>query len=292
MHLVNSDQPGAPMISQVIEIDAPMARRMLENNPNNRPVRQARVQQYYDDMVSGRWLFNGEAIKLGPDGELLDGQHRLQAIARTSGQKFPMLVVRGLSPDTQVTMDQGARRTPADQLTLTGIAGHNTTMVAAALRVYIPWLEGNLFGDFTRTAVSTTRIVEFATVYPETVALAERFTSVASRLKCRPAVACAALIRLTEIDEDAAAEFLRLWDSMIGLPAGSPILALRQRLDHLHTHKIRTSDRDQIGLIVAAWNLWRRGKSVSKLQRPKGGFTAENFPEPAYPFGRRRGGRR
>ncbi|MEU6587008.1 hypothetical protein [Nocardia sp. NPDC046763] len=280
MYLINSEQPGDPMISQIIEIDAPMARHMLENNPNNRPVRQARVQQYYDDMVSGRWLFNGEAIKFSADGELLDGQHRLQAIARTSGQKFPMLVVRGLPRDTQVTMDQGAKRTPADQLTLTGVTGHNTTLIAAALRVYIPWLEGNLFGDYTRNAVSTTRIVEFAQVYPETVALAERFTSVAKRLKCRPAVAVAALIRLTEIDAEAAGEFLRLWDSLVGLPAGSPILALRQRLDYTHTHKIRTSDRDQIGLIVAAWNLWRRGKSVSKLQRPKGGFSIENFPEP------------
>ncbi|MEC3953803.1 hypothetical protein VMT65_12255 [Nocardia sp. CDC153] len=273
-------QPGDRVISEIIEIDAAMARRMLERNTHNRPIRQARVQQYYDDMISGRWVFNGEPIILGPDGEVLDGAHRLTSISHTAGQKFPMLVVRGISRAAQLTMDQGAKRTPADQLTLTGITGHNTTLVAAALRVYIPWLEGNLFGDRSTTAVSTTRIVEFATVYPETVALAERFTSVASRLKCRPAVACAALIRLTEIDEDAAAEFLRLWDSLVGLPAGSPILALRQRLDFLHTHKIRTSDRDQIGLIVAAWNLWRRGKTVSKLQRPKGGFSVENFPEP------------
>ncbi|MGV9838911.1 hypothetical protein ACWDUL_32570 [Nocardia niigatensis] len=36
----------------------------------------------------------------------------------------------------------------------------------------------------------------------------------------------------------------------------------------------------RIGLIAPASNMWRRGKSVSRLQRPKGGFTAENFPEP------------
>ncbi|SUA80410.1 Uncharacterised protein [Nocardia otitidiscaviarum] len=279
MHLVNPDQPER-VVSQIIEIDAAMARRMLEHNRNNRPIRQARVQQYFEDMTSSRWRFNGEAIKFGPDGELLDGQHRLAAIARTSGQVFPMLVVRGLARDTQVTMDQGARRTPADQLTISGITGHNTTLVAAALRVYIPWLEGNLFGDYMRNKISTTRIVEYATVYPETVARAERFTSVAARLKARPAVACAVLIRLSEVDETAAAEFVRLWDSGAGLPAGSPILALRQRLDILHRTGVRTSDRDQIGLIVTAWNLWRRGRSVAKLLRPKGGFSADNFPEP------------
>ncbi|MGW4126250.1 hypothetical protein [Nocardia sp. NPDC004711] len=279
MHLVDPD--NTPVTSQVMDVDSAQARRWLERNPNNRPIRQARVQQYYDDMVSGRWRFNGEAIKFGPDGELLDGQHRLQAIARTTGMRFPMLIVRGLSPDTQVTMDQGAKRTPSDQLTITGITSHNTSMVAAALRVYMVWMEGNLFGDIVRGAgVSTTRVVEFATAYPELVTIADRFTVVAKRLKARPAVACAVAMRLSEIDAPAAAEFVRLWDSGAGLAADSPILALRDRLDSIRVNRLRVSDRDQIGLIVTAWNLWRRGRAVTKLQRPKGGFTSENFPEP------------
>ncbi|MET8428361.1 hypothetical protein [Nocardia sp. NPDC004860] len=279
MRLVDPD--NTPVTSQVMDVDSALARRWLERNPNNRPIRQARVQQYYDDMVSGRWRFNGEAIKFGPDGELLDGQHRLQAIARTTGMRFPMLIVRGLSRDTQVTMDQGAKRTPSDQLTITGITSHNTSMVAAALRVYMVWMEGNLFGDIVRGAgVSTTRVVEFATAYPELVTIADRFTVVAKRLKARPAVACAVAMRLSEIDAAAAAEFVRLWDSGAGLAADSPILALRDRLDSIRVNRLRVSDREQIGLIVTAWNLWRRGRAVTKLQRPKGGFTSENFPEP------------
>ncbi|MEV6101467.1 hypothetical protein [Nocardia sp. NPDC051981] len=279
MHLVDPDH--TPVTSQVMDVDSALARRWLERNPNNRPIRQARVQQYYDDMVSGRWRFNGEAIKFGPDGELLDGQHRLQAIARTTGMRFPLLIVRGLSPDSQVTMDQGAKRTPSDQLTITGITSHNTSMVAAALRVYMVWMEGNLFGDIVRGAgVSTTRVVEFATAYPELVTIADRFTVVAKRLKARPAVACAVAMRLSEIDAAAAAEFVRLWDSGAGLAADSPILALRDRLDSIRVNRLRISDREQIGLIVTAWNLWRRGRAVTKLQRPKGGFTSENFPEP------------
>ncbi|QLY33957.1 hypothetical protein H0264_18530 [Nocardia huaxiensis] len=279
MHLIDPD--NTPVTSQVMEVDSALARRWLERNPHNRPIRQARVQQYYEDMISGRWRLNGEAIKFGPDGELLDGQHRLQAVARTTGMRFPMLIVRGLAPDTQVTMDQGARRTPGDQLTLTGIASHNMTMVAAALRVYMVWMEGNLFGELGRGGgVSTTRVVEFASAYPELVAIADRYTGVAKRLKARPAVACAVAMRLTEIDAYAATEFVRLWDSGAGLAANSPILALRERLDWARVNKVRLSDRDQIGTIVTAWNLWRRGRTVTKLQRPKGGFTAENFPEP------------
>ncbi|MGX1805180.1 hypothetical protein ACWIGI_05650 [Nocardia sp. NPDC055321] len=279
MHLVDPEHPDTPMSGQIEHVDSALARSWLERNPNNRPIRQSRVQQYYDDMVSGRWRFNGEAIKFGIDGQLLDGQHRLMAIARTAGMSFPLLILRGLSPDTQVTMDQGAKRTPSDQLTITGVTSHNMTLVAAALRVYMVWLEGNLFGD-GMGSVSTTRVVEFATAYPELVTIADRFTGVATRLKARPAVACAVAIRLTEIDPTLANEFVRLWDSGAGLAFDSPILALRERLDSLRSSRVRTSDRDQIGLIVAAWNLWRRGRGVTKLQRPKGGFTAENFPEP------------
>ncbi|WP_280359325.1 hypothetical protein [Nocardia otitidiscaviarum] len=281
MHLIDPDQPETPVVSQIQDVDSALARRWLERNPNNRPIRQSRVQQYYDDMISDRWRFNGEAIKFGAGGELLDGQHRLMAIARTTGVSFPMLVVRGLPADAQVTMDQGAKRTPSDQLTITGVTSHNMTLVAAALRVYMVWMEGNLFRNLTRGAgISTTRVVEFASAYPELVEIADRYTAVASRLKCRPAVACAVAIRLTEIDAYASTEFVRLWDSGAGLASDSPILALRDRLDSLRTNRIRSSDRDQIGLIVTAWNLWRRGRAVTKLQRPRGGFTAENFPEP------------
>jgi hypothetical protein len=28
------------------------------------------------------------------------------------------------------------------------------------------------------------------------------------------------------------------------------------------------------------WNNWVRGRSATRLQRPKGGWTAENFPTP------------
>ncbi|GAB2666432.1 hypothetical protein GCM10027088_51470 [Nocardia goodfellowii] len=281
MHLVNPDHSPVPGTTVIVMVDAPTARRWLERNTNNRPVRESRVKQYHDDIVCGRWHFNGETIKFSADGDLLDGQHRLHALARTTDLRLPLLVVRGLAADTQITMDQGARRTAGDQLTLTGVTGHNTTLVAAALRVYMTWMEGNLFGAQVRGGgISTTRIVEFASAYPELVAISEQFTSIAARLKARPAVACAVAIRLTEIDPEAASEFVHSWDCGAGLAAGSPILALRERLDLHRSARTRVSDRDQIGLIVHAWNLWRRGKHVSKLQRPKGGWTPDNFPEP------------
>ncbi|NUS43740.1 MAG: hypothetical protein HOQ24_08655 [Mycobacteriaceae bacterium] len=268
--------------AEVVLVDAETARTWLQDNRNNRSVREPRVRQYRDDMTSGRWRYNGEAIKFAADGSLLDGQHRLHALAGTTDVTLPLLVVRGLPSDTQITMDQGAKRSPGDQLSLTGMSAKNTTIVAAALRVYMTWAEGSLAGENTirHSDVSTTRVIEFAEAYPELVTAAEQFTALAVRVKARPAVVCAVAVRLAEIDKTAAMEFLRLLDTGAGLPTGSPILALRDRLDLIKSHRIRTSDREFIGLIVMAWNLWRKGRQVSKLQRPKGGWTPTNFPEP------------
>ncbi|WP_378736000.1 hypothetical protein [Nocardia brasiliensis] len=283
MHLVAvSPDPSENALPELVMVDADLAARWLARNHKNRPIRAARVEQYFADMVGGRWRFNGDTIKFGVDGQLLDGQHRLKALERTkgSGLVLPMLVVRGLSREAQITMDQGAKRTPGDQLSLSGLSRRNTTLVAATLRVYIVWMEDGLFGDRVRTAVSATRVVEFADAYPEIVRSAEDLAGVAMRIKCRPAVACALGIRLSEIDPAAATEFLTMLDSGAGLSTGSPILALRERLDNIRATKIRTSDREVLGLGVTAWNLWRDNRSVSKLQRPKGGWTRENFPQP------------
>ncbi|GAA1600726.1 hypothetical protein GCM10009764_25800 [Nocardia ninae] len=283
MHLVAvSPDSSENVLPELVMVDADLAVRWLARNHKNRPIRAARVEQYFDDMVGGRWRFNGDTIKFGVDGQLLDGQHRLKALERTkgSGLVLPMLVVRGLPAESQITMDQGAKRTPGDQLALSGLSRRNTTLVAAALRVYIVWMEDGLFGDRVRTAVSATRVVEFADAYPEIVGSAEDLAAVALRIKCRPAVACALAVRLNEIDPAAASEFLIMLDSGAGLSTGSPILALRERLDNIRATKVRTSDRDVLGLGVTAWNLWRDNRSVSKLQRPKGGWTRENFPQP------------
>lgn len=61
------------------------AREYLGMNTNNyRTVNKSRVDSYAADMVSGRWQFNGETIKFNSKGELVDGQHRLNAIVKAN----------------------------------------------------------------------------------------------------------------------------------------------------------------------------------------------------------------
>jgi hypothetical protein len=93
------------------------ALEMLKGNTHNRRLRQTLVSQYAKDMASGRWLQTHQGIAINCDGTILDGQHRLAAIAE-SGVSQTMLVARGVPASAQVAMDDHARRNCADALTL------------------------------------------------------------------------------------------------------------------------------------------------------------------------------
>lgn len=71
---------------EVETITPELAADLLSRNMKNRPVSQQRVRKYMAAMVAGKWLLNGEAIKISIDGRLIDGQHRLKAIIQLIAQ--------------------------------------------------------------------------------------------------------------------------------------------------------------------------------------------------------------
>jgi hypothetical protein len=72
--------------------------------------------------------------------------------------------------------------------------------------------------------------------------------------------------------------FQRVLDGA-GLEAGSPILALRNRLDRVRGEGFKISDREAIGYFIVAFNRWMTGSHIAKLQQPKGGWNGTNFPK-------------
>lgn len=271
--------------SQAIILVSPeMARRVLASNTRNRPISEYHVQKLMREMESGRWAYNGEAIKWSVDSVLLDGQHRMTALSRMPDdfEALPFLVVRGLPTSAQDTMDQGKVRAAADQLAIDGLAGNNSKIIAGAIRVYGLWISDSLFGDRKATSISNTEVVRWAHEHPIEMAMLEDLADTRlRRVKARPSVTLAVMLRLRQIDGEAQREFAELLYSGAGLDAGSPILALRERLDRIRENKIKTSDREFIAFMVVAWNAWRDGRRLTKLQRPKvGTWTRENFPEP------------
>jgi len=102
----------------------------------NRCLRLSKVEQYARDIRARRWALTGEPVIFTDDGRLLNGQHRLHAIAR-AGVGAVLLTVRGIDPGAMTAMDIGLIRTPGDTVrNLPGIGGYYNAWAAAARIVF------------------------------------------------------------------------------------------------------------------------------------------------------------
>jgi len=103
---------------EVTNVTPLMARKWLERvAPFNRPVHASVVRKYRDALIRGEYVMSHQGLAFDTDGWLMDGQHRLHAIAELPDDTvFPMVVTTGLSRDAFLVMDQGMKRGTADAL--------------------------------------------------------------------------------------------------------------------------------------------------------------------------------
>lgn len=112
-------------------VTSELARALLEANTANRPVSRREVERLKKILAGGQWRYNGESVKISDTGRLLDGQHRLLAIAE-SGVAADLRIETGLPDDVFSTLDQGRKRTGGDVLAVRGVMRYNATATAAA----------------------------------------------------------------------------------------------------------------------------------------------------------------
>ncbi len=101
------------------------ARSVLAKGSPNRKLSEGKVMQYARDMLNNQWVLNHQGIAFDEDGNLIDGQHRLEAIVR-SGCTVDMMVTTGLTKTAtnglvlhvMDTVDRGRIRSVGDQLYL------------------------------------------------------------------------------------------------------------------------------------------------------------------------------
>lgn len=262
------------METTVVELDSDHAVRILEaSKGRNVPLSPRLVARYRDDMVHGRWMFDGAPLRFSDTGRLLDGQHRLHALAEAGpGVVIRFLVVEGLPPEAQLVMDQGRHRTPGGQLSLFG--QQHASFVAAAVK---PFLRATAGRDVD---VTTPAVVEFVTTNDVLVkALCDIQGSVRS-CEMRPSTGGCLFMLAAQRDEAEAGKFFYAL-AHGGAPSGSAINALDQRLRRARRMGERLRDTDELGYGLTAWNLFRREEPVTRLQRPKAGaWTWDTLPRP------------
>ena len=263
---------------EVMTVTPEIAQEWASLNTRNRPVRYAKVAQFARDMKAGKWVLNGETIKIAADGTFLDGQHRLFACIQ-AGVPFETVVIRGLPVEAQDTIDTGAARKMADQLALRGET--NTALLAAITRWAFKWLHGVRAQGGSDREPTHAEMLALLEAEPRIHEAATWAGSARQRFKSvNGSVYGMAWLLFHGTDHLAAEVFLEKVLSGEDMTAGDPALAFRNRIWKARENGERLTQYLQLAYLIIAWNAFQEGRKLQFLQLPKGGITPKNFPEP------------
>lgn len=277
-------EDGRGFDAKVALITPWLAREVLSLNTKNRKLRPKAVNLHVRTIGEGEFFTTHQGIGLGTDRILYDGQHRLHAIIE-SDTPIHMLVTVGLPPEAHEAIDRVRARQLSDELEQFHGVPRSATAVAIA-RMIIEWDNGARLSrtyqaaDFqVRKIILDSEDELFATVVS---------ASTSNRhVPIQPSVLGFCYYICGRIDRDDADAFFR--DQFIegnGLHDGDPAKALFRRFATDAARFGKTSfsagsmRSDRVAYFITAWNHFRSGGRISKLQGPKGGWTKRNFPEP------------
>lgn len=158
---------GGRLDAGFYSITPTVAADILETrNAANRSLKPVKIDQLVHDMEIGQFVLNGESIVFADNGDLLDGQHRLEA-CRRSGQTIIALVVFGIPPEARGTVDQGVARTTGDILQMDGTEYGN--IVAATAKLAFAYTRGDGRTLTSLARISRADIINFVNTDPAIV---------------------------------------------------------------------------------------------------------------------------
>lgn len=253
--------------------------KYLKRNTHNRKISASRVAKLCKILRAGEMRLNGDTIRFDWNGTLLDGQHRLTAVAQT-GIPIVCYIVRDLDPSVFTTIDVNKPRGAADILSIMG--KENSTKVAAALRLVnesrlsSSWSGPSSGGDFTNEQVKV--------CWEEHPEIEESCLFILGKGMSRvrkfmaPGPAIFMHYWLSKINRDKAYEFFNMVESGEYIYRGHPVMTLRNVFIE-NEHK---SSRDKISRarVIAytfkAWNAFVAGEEKKQLKLG----ASEKFPTP------------
>jgi hypothetical protein len=253
--------------SKIETITPEIASHYLKNNKENRPLSTVTIENYADAMIRGEWMFNGDAIRIDEDGNLLDGQHRLYAII-SSGINIESLVIKGLPREVFSTIDIGRGRRKADFISLLGYK--YATQFAAALEILYIYRKNNFKFVHARAGkknLSTQQIIELAAKEEgliESIKIIKKIGSMQNILP--PAIAAAFHYIVSEKEPERANLFFEQLYSGANLSPNSPILTLRNQQLNYRINRLSQNRKALIIGIIKCWNAYESNESLACIK--------------------------
>lgn len=127
-----------PMYTEQVTMTPAKAQELLDRSDlRNRKATKSLVSELSRRILEGEWQCSPQGISLCPKGNIVDGQHRLLAIAK-SGISVPIRVTYNTPPETFTILDCGKKRTAGDILYIQGVDKYAAGM-AAATKSYVQY---------------------------------------------------------------------------------------------------------------------------------------------------------
>lgn len=239
----------------IVDISSDDAARILtEANHSNRPLKKSVLETYARDLAAGAWALTGEPLIFDSEGQLLNGQHRLNG-AVVSGHALKTLVVAGVAPKAFRYLDSGEKRRGADVLALLG--EKNTKLLQATLRLLYSFDTGEL-GSQKRSpsnAELEDELLKHSAIRDVVGTL--------DRVKGASESALTTLRYLfNRVDQGRAETFFARLADGVGLDATSPIYVLRERLSKEYK-KLPT--REVLALVIKTWNAYLTAAIIRRI---------------------------
>lgn len=262
-------------IAFVLKITSDLAEYMLRfNRAENRSVGEKRSLHYRRLIRDGYWMLNGETIIVDWAGHVMNGQHRLIALAQSPGAYIETVVVFGIDPAAFATLDNGARRSVADVLHSSGEQGSHTLGAVASLY----WrYQRNIHTYYGVPYPAALDVQETIEQFPSLRESARRARLTAIRRLLAPSVAGCAHFIFSTIDPILADRFYDDLESGADLESDNPVLQVRSILLGFRAGKGKREPHEQMANLIKAWNLYYTGRRVKRLQWNRN----EGFPQVA-----------
>ena len=253
----------------IAKVGPELAKRLLETYESGyRKYIENHGNLLANDMQALAWVFAADPVKLGTNHNLIDGQHRLNAVI-LSGEAQDFLIVVGLGEEVYNVTDTGKGRRYSDLLRQRGYT--NVDQTTALIKLVDKWNRGMSMDNTGKLSnYSLDKIFNYedetkeGKKAQEYILRAVQLTVGAGRrLPITPSVLAFCWWLFLQIDVEAAHEFLGRLISGENLQSGMPVYALRSRL--YDDRDIYYSRNQYLYMVFQAWNIFREGKSLSRV---------------------------
>jgi len=240
-------------------LDPDSAALLLQGNENNRHLSQHLINKYVHQMDAGKWVLNGETIKIAKDGRCLDGQHRLNAIMLAK-EPAPVTLALNLVDNHFRTIDTGRSRSVGDILKIAGYK--NVHCLGAASRMMLTYQDGNAF--MYMSEISSEEILDAVVRWPKLT----YFPAIAERLRfvLAPSIGAFFMYVTQHIDADMSYDFFNKLETGEKLAKTHPILMLRELLLKYKAQQVQLDKRYCLAYLINTWNAYYNDEKVKTIK--------------------------